>query len=233
MTMAFIGLVPARGGSKGIPRKNLSLCAGRSLLDWTAEAARMSEVLDRVLVSTDDDEIAEAGRGMGLEAPFLRPADLANDAAPMLPVMRHALAHLRGEGTDVEAIVLLQPTSPLRTARHISEAVSRFRESGADTLVSTVRVPHRFTPASIMRDSDGRLLPYLGEGVGPLRRQEKTILFARNGPAILIVRAGILDQDRLYGDFTIGYEMDEKSSLDVDEPGDLALADMLLREARS
>lgn len=233
MTRTLIGLVPARGGSKGIPRKNLAPCAGRPLLAWTAEAGIASGVLDRVLLSTDDAEIAEAGRQMGLEAPFLRPADLANDAAPMLPVMRHALAYARDEGSEVEAVVLLQPTSPLRTARHIMEAVELFRASGAETLVSTQRVPHQFTPASIMRESEGRLLPFLGGEVGPLRRQEKALLFARNGPAILIVSARTLDSDRLYGDFTIGYEMDERASLDIDAPADLALADLLLREMQA
>jgi CMP-N,N'-diacetyllegionaminic acid synthase len=231
--MVFVGLVPARGGSKSIPRKNLASCAGQPLIAWTAQAARSSGVLSRVLLSTDDPEIAEQGRALGLEVPFLRPADLADDAAPMLPVMQHALAYLRAEGQEPEALVLLQPTSPLRSARHVSEAVARFRETRAATLVSVVRVPHRFVPSSLMREEAGRLLPLEGGGTGPLRRQDKDRLFARNGPAVLIVSAGTLDDGRLYGEPTVGYEMDERSSLDVDEPADLALADLLLRETAS
>lgn len=233
MVRGMIGLVPARGGSKSIPRKNLAPCGGQSLLAWTAQAARDSGVLSRVLLSTDDAEIAEAGRALGLEVPFMRPAELADDAAPMLPVMRHALAFLRDAGEQPDALLLLQPTSPLRTARHVAEAVDRFRESGAATLVSVMRVPHRFVPSSLMREEAGRLTPYDGATLGPLRRQEKEALLARNGPAILIVSARTLDEGRLYGDSTIGYEMDERSSLDVDAPEDLALADLLLREARS
>ena len=227
--MTIVGLVPARSGSKSIPRKNLALCGGRSLLDWTAEAALASGELSRVVLSTDDAEIAEVGRKLGLEVPFLRPVDLADDVAPMLPVMRHALAHLRETRIEPDALMLLQPTSPLRTSRQVSESVYRFRETGASTLVSVMRVPHRFTPSSLMREDGGTLSPMQGLELGPLRRQEKEILFARNGPAILIVSTRTLDEGRLYGDVTVGYEMDERSSLDVDEPTDLVLADLLLR----
>lgn len=227
--MVLVGLIPARGGSKGIPRKNLAPCAGRPLLAWTAEAALGSGVLTRVILSTDDEEIAAAGRSMNLETPFMRPREIADDSAPMLLVLRHALEHLRGEGLEPDAIVLLQPTSPLRGARHIAGAVDRFQSSGAATLVSTMRVPHQFAPASLMRETSGQLEPYLGGVVGPLRRQDKELLWARNGPAILIVRREVLAAGELYGDPTIGYPMDERSSVDVDEPADLRLADLLLR----
>lgn len=231
--MALVGLIPARGGSKSIPRKNLAPCVGRPLLEWTARAALDSGVLPRVLLSTDDPQIAEVGQALGLEVPFMRPTDLADDDSPMLPVMQQALAHLRSEGSKPEAIVLLQPTSPLRTASHIAEAVERFRQSRAATLVSVVQVPHHFVPSSLMREEEGQLKPCFGTSPGPLRRQDKEVLFARNGPAILIVSAGTLDDGRLYGEPAIGYEMDERSSLDIDEPADLELADLLLREARS
>ncbi len=229
----FVGLVPARGGSKSIPRKNLAPCAGQPLIAWTAQAALDSGVLSRVLLSTDDAEIAEQGRALGLEVPFLRPADLADDTVPMLPVLRHALEYLRAEGHEPEALVLLQPTSPLRTARHVSEAVARFCETRAATLVSVVRVPHQFIPSSLMREEGGRLVPSMGGALGPLRRQEKETLFARNGPAVLIVSPRTLDDGRLYGEPTFGYEMDSQSSLDIDDIDDLALANVLLRERGS
>jgi CMP-N-acetylneuraminic acid synthetase len=184
--------------------------------------------LDRVLLSTDDPEIAAAGRDLGLETPFLRPGDIADDQSPMLVVMQHTLSHLQAEGTQVEAIVLLQPTSPLRTARHIQEAVARYRAAGAATLVSVVRVPHRFTPASLMREVEGELRPYSSGALAPLRRQEKEIVFARNGPAILIVRPDVLLSNRMYGEPIVGYEMDERSSVDVDDLADLELAELLI-----
>lgn len=228
--MGIIGLIPARGGSKSIPHKNVALCANRPLLYYTAKAAFEARVFSQVILSTDDSEIAQAGRDCGLAVPFMRPNDLAGDASPMLPVMQHALGWLRANNCEPEGLVLLQPTSPLRRAKHIIEAVDCFRKAKADTLVSIMRVPHRFTPTSLMRVNDGLLTPLAGDGLGPLRRQDKEIFFARNGPAILIVSPRTLDQGSLYGKITIGYEMDERSSLDVDEPEDLALAEVFLRD---
>ncbi|MCG2630712.1 acylneuraminate cytidylyltransferase family protein [Bradyrhizobium sp. WYCCWR 13023] len=227
--MSLVALIPARGGSKGVPRKNLALCGGRSLLDWTAEAALHSGVIDRAILSTDDDEIAEAGRALGLDVPFLRPADLAGDAALMLGVLQHCLAELRRAGATIEAIVLLQPTSPFRRAHHVCESVARFRETKAQTLVSVVRVPHRYVPEGQMREKEGRLFPYFGGGIGRVTRQDKERLYARNGPAVLIVRSSVLDAGLLYGDVIVGYEMDELSSFDIDTPEELRLADHLLR----
>jgi CMP-N,N'-diacetyllegionaminic acid synthase len=227
--MSLVALIPARGGSKGIPRKNLALCGGRSLLHWTAEAAIQSGVIDRAILSTDDQEIAEYGLALGLEVPFLRPADLAGDAALMLGVMQHCLAELRGAGEAVEAIVLLQPTSPFRRAHHVRESVAKFRSMQAQTLVSVVAVPHRFVPEGQMREKDGLLSPYFGGEIGKTQRQAKEFLYARNGPAVLIVRSSVLDEGLLYGDTIVGYEMDEISSLDIDAPEDLRLADHLLR----
>jgi CMP-N-acetylneuraminic acid synthetase len=226
----LIGLIPARGGSKGIPRKNLAPCAGKSLLAWTAEAALGSQVFDRVILSTDNAEIAEAGRLLGLEVPFLRPAALSGDDALMHGVVSHAIAAARQGGCRPEALVLLQPTSPLRRARHIVEAVDLFRRTGAATVVSVTRVPHRFVPSSLMRERDGQLAPFQGGDFGPTRRQDKAILFARNGPAVLVIRSDVIDAGKLYGDPTLGYEMDEIASLDVDTPNDLRLADLLIAD---
>lgn len=227
--MTLVALIPARGGSKGIPRKNVTLCGGRSLLDWTAEAALHSGVIDRAVLSTDDQDIAEAGRVLGLDVPFLRPPDLAGDDASMLGVMQHCLAELRRAGETIEAVVLLQPTSPFRRAYHVRESVAKFHKTQAHTLVSVVRVPHRFVPEGQMRSNGGFLSPYFGGGIGRTARQEKELLFARNGPAVLIVRSSVLDAGLLYGDPIVGYEMDELSSLDIDTPEELRLADHLLR----
>jgi CMP-N,N'-diacetyllegionaminic acid synthase len=229
----LIGLIPARGGSKGIPRKNLAPCAGKSLLAWTAEAALGSRVFDHVILSTDDAEIAEAGRLLGLEVPFLRPAALSGDGAPMHGVVSHAIAAVREGGCRPETVVLLQPTSPLRRARHIVEAVDLFRRTGAATVVSVTRVPHRFVPSSLMRECDGQLVPFQGTNFGPTQRQDKEILFARNGPAVLVMRSDVIDAGKLYGDPTLGYEMDEIVSLDVDTPNDLRLADLLIADLLS
>jgi CMP-N,N'-diacetyllegionaminic acid synthase len=227
--MTLAALIPARGGSKGILRKNLAVCGDRSLLAWTAQSALESGVIDRAILSTDDDEIAKAGEALGLEVPFRRPAELAGDGALMLGVMQHCLAYLRRDGVDVEALILLQPTSPFRRAHHVREAVQQFRARQAATLVSVVRVPHRFVPEGQMRQQDGRLVPYLGGDIGKTRRQDKETLYGRNGPVVLIVRSSVLDSNALYGDPTVGYEMDEITSIDIDTPEDLRFADHLLR----
>jgi CMP-N-acetylneuraminic acid synthetase len=223
-----IGLIPARGGSKAIPGKNLVALAGKPLLAYTAEAARAARRLDRVLLSTDDDKIAAAGRALGLEVPFLRPAELASYDTPMLPVIAHALDWCVREGKPARAVVLLQPTSPLRRARHIDEAVTLLLEKNAATVVSVMAVPHRFTPGSLMvAGADGALTP-LQDGRMVLQRQDKPRLFARNGPAILAIRTDVVRDGALYAEPTLGYEMDAESSLDIDEPEDLWLAQQYL-----
>ncbi len=215
--MDVVGLIPARGGSKGIPRKNLAPLAGKPLLAWTVESARG---LSRVVVSTDSEEIAALARGLGAEV-IDRPAELATDEAPMLDVIRHALRELGA----CDVLVLLQPSSPLRRAQHVDEAVRFLVESGADSVVSVVEVPHRFRPSSLMALEDGRLVPLAAEL--PTRRQDKPLVYARNGPAVLALRPERLGES-LYGGDCRPYLMDARSSLDVDEPFDLELAEALL-----
>jgi len=178
-------------------------------------------------VSTDDPHIANAARELGLDVPFLRPADLSGDTTPMLPVLRHAVEALRMEGFAADVVVLLQPTSPLRRAEHIDAAVEMLDESGADSVVSVVEVPHQFNPVSVMRLDDGRLAPFMG-GPPILRRQDKPRVFARNGPAVLAVRTEVLERGSLYGDNIRPLFMTAKDSIDLDTPSDLELLECLL-----
>lgn len=219
--MDAVALIPARGGSKGIPRKNLAPLAGKPLLAWTIECAGAAESVSRVIVSTDDDEIAAAAHGADV---LRRPAALSADDTPMIDVVRHAVSEL----SDAELVVLLQPTSPLRRPAHVDEAVSLLASSGADCVVSVTPVPHRFEPGSLMTLEDGRLVAL---GPGATRRQDKPQLYARNGPAIVVLRAARLG-DGLYDGDCRPYVMDEESSLDVDTPWDLTLAGLLLERAR-
>ena len=221
--MNIVGLIPARGGSKGIPRKNLAPLGGRTLLAHTCLAAMRSTRLARTVISTDSDELAAEARRHGVEAPFLRSAQLAGDLVPMLAVVTDALRRL---GSDIDAIALLQPTSPFRTAAHIDAAVASFLATGAEAVVSVVRVPHRFAPGSLMRLDGERLVPY-GES-GPPRRQDKPLLYARNGPAIVITCRATIESGSLYGRDCRPFVMDELSSIDIDGPDDLALAERLL-----
>lgn len=226
--MMFLGLIPARGGSKGIPRKNVALCAGKPLLWYTCEAALNCTALSRVVLSTDDAEIGALGQTFGVEVPFLRPAKIAGDEAPSIAVMLNILEWLDAEKSKIDAIVLLQPTSPLRTSRHIDEACALYRESGAKTVVSVTPIPHRYHPQSLMQIKDGLALPYQGDRIVPQRRQDLMPLYARNGPAILICSTEVLRGGSLYEEPTFAYVMSEEQSIDIDTPCDLVIAESLL-----
>lgn len=229
--MTVLGVIPARGGSKGIPQKNLSLVAGRPLLAYTADAVKASRRLTRTIVSTDDDSIAAAARSLGLEVPFMRPASLAADEAPMLPVLQHAVGAMREAGFDPDVVALLQPTSPLRRGEHIDAAIGWLERTRGDSVVSVVEVPHQFNPVSVMRLDDGLLKPFL-EGPTVTRRQDKPRLYARNGPAVLAVRTRVLDAGSLYGNEVWPLIMTPEDSLDVDAPSDLALLEFYLARHR-
>lgn len=229
--MRMIAIVPARGGSKGIPRKNIAPLGGRPLIAWTIEAARSCSCFDRVMVSTDDEEIASVARHCGADVPFLRPTEFSGDSAPALGVISHALQYLAGTGEPMcDAVAYLQPTSPFRTAAQIDCAASQFRRLRPDTLVSVTRVPHNMVPDSQMRGlaQEGGL--WLESPAGrTMRRQDKEKTFARNGPAILIVSTSdVMSNGRLYGERVLGFEMDRLSSFDIDDPIDLEMARYLL-----
>jgi CMP-N,N'-diacetyllegionaminic acid synthase len=215
-----VALIPARGGSKGIPRKNLAPLAGRPLLAWTIDAALGSRAVTRTVVSTEDDEIAAAARELGAEV-LARPPELAADETPMQPVIVHALDELEGP----EVLVLLQPTSPLRRAEHVDEAVDMLLATGADSVVSVVEVPHRYRPGSLMA-LDGERLVRLADDHAATR-QEKPAVYARNGPAVLVLRGDWIGPDLYAGDCR-AYVMKPRDSIDVDDPFDLELAELLL-----
>ena len=231
MPLRVMGLIPARGGSKGIPGKNLVPLRGRPLVAWTAEAARGSR-LDRVVVSSDDAAIIRAATDGGrVEAPFVRPPELAADDTPAIDVVLHAITWM-ADRCDYrpDALMLLQPTSPLRTSRHIDEAIETFEARGADSLVSVVQTPHAMVPESAMRlDAAGWLQPCLPLDDRANLRQSKPSYYARNGAAIYLVRRDVLLQRRsLYGDRIAPYVMSRQESVDIDEPFDLELAEWLM-----
>ena len=225
--MRVLAVIPARGGSKGIPNKNLALLCGRPLLAYTADAVKESKRLTRTIVSTDDERIADCARSLGLEVPFMRPSSLAGDDVPMLPVLRHAVDALQTDGFSADIVVLLQPTSPLRRGEHIDAAVDWLERVRGDSVVSVVEVPHQFNPASVMRLDDGLLKPFL-EGPTATRRQDKPRVYARNGPAVLAVHARVLKEGSLYGNESWPLVMSPDDSLDIDTPLDLRLVESAL-----
>jgi CMP-N-acetylneuraminic acid synthetase len=226
--MVVLGLVPARGGSKGVPGKNVRPLAGHTLLEYTARAARESGVLDRVILSTDSAEIAEAGRRAGLEVPFLRPASLAADDTPMLPVVEHALAETAKHGWTPDIIVLLQPTSPLRRPHHIRDAVNLLSETNADSVVTVVEVPRHLSPDYVMRIDDGRLKPFLPDGLRITRRQDARPAYSRDGTVYALRRSTLERFGSIYGEDCRPLLIDGRESLSIDTQDDWDEAERVL-----
>jgi CMP-N-acetylneuraminic acid synthetase len=223
-----LGLVPARGGSKGIPGKNIRPLAGRSLLEYVARAAVESGVVDRLVLSTDDRQIAIAGERAGLQVPFMRPAQLAADETPMLPVVEHAVAALEDAGWSPEIIVLLQPTSPLRRPSHVRSAVEALRASGSDSVVTVVELPRHLSPDYVMRIDDGRLVPFLAEGHRITRRQDARPAFVRDGTVYAFWRRTLRETGSIYGHVCRPLVVPATESLTLDREDDWAEAERRL-----
>ncbi|MCO6509301.1 MAG: acylneuraminate cytidylyltransferase family protein [Aridibacter famidurans] len=230
--MKVLGLIPARGGSKGVPRKNIRLLNGKPLLAYTAASAFGSELLSRVVLSTEDEEIAEVGRSVGLDVPFLRPAELAEDTTPTLPVVRHALRQLEDLGERFEAVCLLQPTNPLRRAEDIDACIRLLESSGADSVVSVLRVPSEYNPSWVYRKSEnGELFLSTGESEPPARRQDLPAAFHRDG-TIYVTRTEVINTaGSLYGRSIVGYEMKAEFSVNIDTQSDWEQAEALVTSA--
>ena len=234
--MKVLGVITARGGSKGIPGKNLKLLGGKPLIAYSIDAAQRSGVFDRLVLSTDDPSIADIGRAFGCEVPFMRPAELALDSTPHLPVMIHAVAWLRDrEGYRCDAVMILQPTSPFRTPDDISNAVRLLESSGADSVVGVSAVPPHFNPMRILAADDGGMATLFvsGEPVRrrPVRRQDLPKAWAIN-EAIYLFRTPLLfaAEPSLYGDRTVIYVMPDERSLAIDDPRDWDAAERAIGE---
>jgi CMP-N-acetylneuraminic acid synthetase len=233
MTMGpVLGLIPARGGSKGVPRKNVRTLGDRPLVTHTIGAALAARTLDRVIVSTDDEEIAEVARAAGAEVPFVRPAAYATDEAPSIAVAHHALAWFgaSGGGYRPHAVALLSPTCPFRTAAHIDRVIELFRDSDADSAcaVSEAR-PHPYF--TYTRNQAGALTLLVDVNPRPLRRQDLPPVFAHS-QAVLVSRTSYLKMCGSGAPFLnfaslVGYPIDARSAFDIDTSFDFELAELL------
>lgn len=220
--MTVLGVIPCRGGSKGIPRKGLQLLRGIPLIQHTLIAASMSELLDDVLVTTDDNEIAQACDGWA--DVIMRPSELAQDDTPMFPVVRHALETYEKEsGKRVDGVVLLQPTSPLRDGSDIDAALKLWGETpGADSLVSVCIGLH---PKRSYVVINGVMMPFARQ-VPYDKRADRCL--TRNG-AIFITRRRLLDDGALLSENPLFYVMPRWKSLDLDYPEDLMMAEAIMK----
>lgn len=230
--LVCVGIVPARGGSKGIPGKNLKLVAGKPLIAWTIETAFAATMLDRVIVSTDSSEIAAVARRYGAETPFIRPAELAqDDTSGVAPVLHAAQWLAENEGYHPDLIIVLQPTSPLRIPADIDRAIELACEKQADAVVSVAPVEaHPYWMKR--RDHDGRITDFMNVDQPIERRQDLPELYVLNGAIYLARREVLMERETFYTDNTFSLIMPIERSLDVDSPWDLYLADLILRDRR-
>jgi CMP-N,N'-diacetyllegionaminic acid synthase len=229
--MRPLGIIPARGGSKSVPRKNLQPLGGRPLIAWTIASALAAKSLDRVIVSTDDVEIADVARRAGADVPFLRPAAIAADDTPDLPVFQHALAELAARESYVpDAIVHLRPTQPFRTADEIDAVVELFRTSGADCVKSVRAVSEH--PFKMYRMRDGELVPY----VDTKERRERGPDVPRQSLEPVYLSAGVVDVVRrevvlagsTEGRRVVPYVVDASRYVNLDSVRDFEIAEGLL-----
>lgn len=183
-----------------------------------------------MLLSTDDEEIAEAGRRAGVAVPFMRPANLAEDATPMLAVVQHALDYVEGQGSRVGAVMVLQPTSPLRTSRHIDEAIRLYRETEPPGVVSVCEVKEH--PYELVALEDGHLRRAFERPATTSRRQDYPEFYYVNGAIYLVSRDSVVKKHTLIPERSVPYLMDRRDSLDIDEPFDLQLVECLLVKNR-
>ena len=228
--MRVLGLIPARGGSKGVSRKNVRLLGGKPLVQWTIDAALAARALASVVVSTDDEEIALIGRGLGASVPFLRPVELAADDTPTLPVVQHAVHWLEQRGDRFDAICLLQPTSPFRTSLEIDACVELLASSDADAVLTIREVPQEYNPHWVyFREHDGSLRLSTGESQPVARRQLLPAAFHREG-SVYVTRRDVVVGGSLYGSRVIGYEILRTNTINIDTPQDWLRAEAMTRE---
>lgn len=225
-----LALIPARGGSKGLPRKNLLPLAGKPLIAWTIEAALASENIDRVVVTTDDDEIAAVSRAHGAEVPFLRPAELALDTSPSIDAVLHALDWLEEhEGVSFDYLALLEPTSPLRAAGDLDRAVATLAEHHdcADAVVSVGEV-HLEHPSIVKRVSGGYLSPYLEDAEKVTRRQDLGPALFPYGVVYLVKVETLRATRSFYPERTLPLVIERWQNYEIDDAYDLACAEAVI-----
>lgn len=223
-----LGIIPARGGSKRLPRKNVRLLGGKPLVAWTIEAARSARRLARLVVSSNDREVLDIAAGYERQLALVRPAEISADQSPAIDYVRHALDVLEARGAGpFDAVVIVQPSSPLTLAEDIDATVDLLAASGADTAVSVAQLDHAVHPLKMKILDGDRLLPYLEEERGRMAAHELPTIYVRNC-SVYATRRRVIDGGQVIGDDCRAYVMPRERSLDINEELDLEFAEFLL-----
>jgi CMP-N-acetylneuraminic acid synthetase len=228
--MKILGLIPARGGSKSVPGKNIKKLNGKPLLQYTVEAAKQSKLLTRLILSSDDDKIIDVAKQVQLEVPFKRPSHLAQDNSATLPVLQHALDFFRSQNLYFDAICLLQVTSPFKTGEFIDVAIKKFINQGCDSLISVQRVPEKYNPHwTFKKDEYGNLQLSTNDAQIISRRQDLPTAYHRDGLIYIIKSKVVLEQNSLFGE-TIGFiESPYNETINIDTLSDWEKAESFLK----
>jgi len=212
----ILTIIPARGGSKGVPRKNIKILGGKPLISYTIETAQRSKYVDRLIVSTDDQEIADISKSLGADVPFLRPAEFASDKAKAIGVVKHALLEMEKlDGREYSIVVYLEPPAPFKIAEDIDKSIELFFKHNPGSVVSVFEA-NQFHPILMKKIENGQLKPiWKDEPEGVPRQLYQPTSYMRNGAVYVIKKENIL-KDKFYGNTVIPYVMPEERSICID-----------------
>lgn len=232
--MFILGVIPARGGSKGVLRKNIRPLCGQPLVYYAIEACKKSNYLGKFVLSTEDSEIKQIAENLKTTV-VDRPVNLALDTTPSLPVIKHAIENVE-ERHDiiVDAVCIVQPTAPLRNHNDIDKAIELFRDQNVDSVVSVTRIPHHYNPAwAFFTDANGFLERAIKDDAAiATRRQNLPESYIRNGAVYVSSRSTIMDSSSILGNRTIPYEMPEKRSINIDTLDDWLAAEAAINNSQ-
>lgn len=226
----ILAIIPARGGSKGIPRKNIRLLGDKPLIAYSILPGRESKYIDRLIVSTDDQEIGEVARSFGVEVPFRRPADLASDTAKSLSVMQHAVRFCEEqEKNKYDFIVLLEPTGPLRIVSDIDGAIEKAVDTEADSVVGLMELEDA-NPVRVKKIINDHIECFCIPEPEGLRRQDQEKAYLRNGSIYVFKRNSLVENNTLWGKESRPYVMPRERSVNIDEEADFLVAEYFLKK---
>jgi CMP-N-acetylneuraminic acid synthetase len=225
----ILGIITARGGSKRIPRKNVKLLAGKPLIAYTIIEAKKSEYINKLIVSTDDEEIAKISKEYSTEVPFMRPNELALDTTLSVDVLIHAVKFLEDNNIfSPDIIVLLEPTAPLRTVDDIDNGIQKHLETDADSVVGVIKGDNRHPLKAKIIDDD-KLKDYIFEEKEILRSQDLPSVYFRNGAFYSVKKEVLINERTLYGEDTRPLIMNEINSFDINSDIDFKLAEIIIQ----
>lgn len=216
MVHKLLGIIPARLGSKGIPNKNARLLGKKPLLAYTIDTANEAGIFDRLIISTDSEKIANIGRQLGVDVPFIRPKYLSKDDTPMLPVIQHALKYFIKKDWHPDVVCILQPTAPFRRTKDLIAAYQLICETACDSVVSVESVPSHYSPQFVMRIINGQLKFFLPEGELVTRRQDSEKAYSRNGHFYFTQCKVLMEQNSIYGEDCRPIIVSRKDSINLD-----------------